>query len=75
MIARKPPSTNTITYQCEIVIFGVKRIILKISPHYQKRNEEFRASKKIKVKENLTNYLLDDKVIRDFIQQLREEEV
>ena len=66
---------NTTTDKCAVVIFGFKRTILKISPHCWKRNGEFRNSKKIKVKKNLTNWLLDKEVIKSFIQQLREEEV
>ncbi|CAH1755901.1 1415_t:CDS:10 [Entrophospora sp. SA101] len=61
--------------ECDVVIFGIRRTILKISPHLQKRNEEFHQSKKKKFRENLSQYLLDDKVIKDFVQQLREEEV
>ena len=57
MVVKKSPpeSINTITDKCEIVIFGIRRTVLKISPHCWKRNEEFRASKKVKVKENLVN--------------------
>ncbi|CAJ0866271.1 13983_t:CDS:10, partial [Entrophospora sp. SA101] len=66
---------NTTTHECDVVIFGIRRTILKISPHLQKRNEEFHQSKKKKFRENLSQYLLDDKVIKDFVQQLREEEV
>lgn len=77
MTAQKPPREpiNTTTHECDIVIFGIRRTILKISPHLQKRNEEFHQSKKKKVRENLSQYLLDDKVIKNFVQQLREEEV
>ncbi|CAG8687129.1 4855_t:CDS:2, partial [Cetraspora pellucida] len=35
---------------------------------------EFRASKKPKIKENLNNWLLDKKVIKDFVQQLDKKE-
>ncbi|CAI2186707.1 4790_t:CDS:2 [Funneliformis geosporum] len=57
------------------VIFGLLRTVLKISPHCWKRNEEFQASKKAKVKENLANWLLDKEVIKNLIQQLKEKEV
>jgi len=55
-------------------MLGVRRTVLKISPHLFKRNNEFRASKKVKIKENLTNWLLDDQVIKNFVQQLHEKE-
>ena len=74
---KQPPSetTNNITYDCDIKIFEFRRTILKISPHCWKRNEEFQASKKKKIKENLDQYLLDKKVIKDFVQQLRDEDI
>jgi len=34
-------------------MLGIRRTVLKISPHFLKRNEEFKASKKAKIKENL----------------------
>ncbi|CAG8845528.1 21784_t:CDS:2 [Gigaspora margarita] len=70
-----PEPINTTTDECEVVILGFKRTILKISSHCWKRNEEFRASQKFKVKENLANWLLDKEIIKDLVQQLREEEV
>ena len=77
MIVKSPPfePINTITIDCDIRLFNNHRTILKISPHCWKRNEEFRASKKKKVKDNLTNYLLNDKVIRDLVHQITEERV
>ena len=77
MVAKQPPPepTNTITHNCDIVIFGISRTVLKISPHCWKRNKEFQASKKVKVKENLANWLLDKEVIKNLIQQLKEKEV
>jgi hypothetical protein len=64
-MAKKPPQepANTITIDCDIEMLGIRRTVLKISPHFLKRNEEFRSSKKTKIKENLANWLLDDKVI------------
>ena len=55
--------------------FWYSPIVLKISSHYWKRNEEFRASKKVKVKENLANWLLDEQVIQGFVKQINEKEV
>jgi hypothetical protein len=48
---RQPPiePINTTTTKCEVVIFDVRRTVLKISPHCWKRNEEFRQSKKKKL--------------------------
>ena len=76
MMAKKPPQepTNTITIDCDIEMLGICRTVLKISPHCWKRNEEFRASKKTKIKENLSQWLLDDQVIKDFVQQLDKKE-
>ena len=76
MTVKKPlqEPTNTITTDCDIEMLGIRRTVLKISPHLFKRNEEFRASKKVKIKGNLENYLLDKKVVRDFIQQLDKKE-
>lgn len=76
MIGKKPSQepANTTTTDCDITILGIKRTILKISPHYQKRNEEFRHSRKKKIRENLDKYLLNDKVIKNFVQQLHEKE-
>jgi|GEM_PF-4142860 len=65
---------NTITIDCDIEMLGIHRTVLKISPHFLKRNEEFRASKKVKVKENLANWLLDKEVIKNFVQQLDKKE-
>jgi len=72
MTKQKQPSepTNTTTCNCEAVIFDVQRTILKISPHCWERNEEFKVSKKKKVKENLNKWLLDAEVIKDFVQQI-----
>jgi hypothetical protein len=74
MVAKQPPREpiNTTIHNCDAVIFDIRRIVLKISPHYWKRNEEFRDSKKKKIRENLIQYLLDDKVIKDFAQQLHQ---
>lgn len=57
MTAKKPPQEpiNTITTDCDITMLGVRRTILKISPHFLKRNDDFRTSKKGKIKENLAN--------------------
>jgi hypothetical protein len=55
-------------------MLGIRRTVLKIIPHYRKRNEEFRSSKKAKIKENLANWLLDEKIIKDFVQQLDKKE-
>jgi hypothetical protein len=72
MVIQKPPQepANTITTDCDIIILGICRTVLKISPHFLKRNEEFRQSKKKKIRENLEKWLLDDEVIKNFIQQL-----
>jgi hypothetical protein len=72
MTAKKPPQEpiNTITIDCDVEILGITRTVLKISPHFEKHNEEFRSSKKKKIRENLEQYLLDKKVIKDFVQQL-----
>ena len=74
MVAKQPPHEpiNTTIYSCDIVVFDIHRTVLKISPHYWKRNEEFRDSKKKKIRENLIQYLLDDKVLEDFVQQLHQ---
>ena len=76
MTVKKSPKepANTITTDCDIVMLGIRRTVLKISPRCWKRNEEFRASKKVKIKENLTNWLLDEKVIKNFVQQLDKKE-
>jgi hypothetical protein len=68
-----PEPDNIITTDCDITILGNRKTILKISPHFLKRNEEFRDSKKEKVRKNLAQYLLDKKVIRDLVQQISEE--
>jgi len=75
-MAKKPPQepVNTTTTDCDIEMLGIRRTVLKISPHCWKRNEEFRASKKVKIKENLANWLLDEKIIKDFVQQLDKKE-
>ena len=75
-MAKKPPQepVNTITTNCDITMFGIRRTILKISPHFLKRNDEFRISKKAKIKENLAQWLLDKEVIKDFVQQLDKKE-
>jgi hypothetical protein len=76
MTAKKPPQEpiNTITIDCDVEILGITRTVLKISPHFEKHNEEFRSSKKKKIRENLEQYLLDKKVIKDFVQQLHKKE-
>ena len=76
MTAKKSPQepANTITIDCDIEMLGIRRTVLKISPHLFKRNEEFRASKKTKIKENLSQWLLDDQIIKDFVQQLDKKE-
>ena len=76
MTAKSPPQepANTITTDCDIEMLGIHRTVLKISPHFLKRNEEFRTSKKIKIKENLDQYLLDEKIIKNFVQQLDKKE-
>ena len=72
MMVKKPPQDTT---DCDIVMLGVRRTTSKIDwPHIEKRNKEFRTSKKTKVKENLTNWLLDKKTIKDFIRQLDQKE-
>ena len=72
MTIQKPPQgpSNTITDKCDIKILGIRRKVLKISSHCWKRNEEFRNSKKKKIRENLEKWLLNNEVIKDFIQQL-----
>ncbi|CAG8736912.1 10669_t:CDS:2, partial [Ambispora leptoticha] len=76
MVAQQPPTEpiNITTTECEVVIFGVLRTVLKISPHCWKRNEEFRQSKKKKVQEHLDQYLLSKKEIRELVQQINEKE-
>jgi hypothetical protein len=76
MTEKKPlqEPANTKTTNCNITILGIKRTILKITPHYQKRNKEFRNSRKQKIKENLDKYLLDDEIIKEFVRQLHEKE-
>lgn len=56
MTVKKPPQepANTITDKCDILMLGIRRTVLKISPHCWKRNLEFKASKKVKVKDNLS---------------------
>jgi hypothetical protein len=66
---------GTVAVDCDKVIFDIKRIVLKVSPHYKKRNEEFQRSKKMKVKENLSRWLLDEEIIRNFIQQINQEDI
>jgi hypothetical protein len=77
MTIQKPPQEpiNTTTDQCDIKILGIRRIVLKISPHFLKRNEEFRNSKKKKIREKLEKWLLDNKVIKNFVQQLDNKKV
>ena len=60
MTEKKPPQEpiNTIIADCDIEILGIKRKVLKISPHFEKRNEEFRASKKAKIKNNLNQMII-----------------
>ena len=74
--SKKPPQepANIITTDCDIEMLGIHRTVLKISPHFLKRNDEFRVSKKIKIKENLSNWLLDETVIKEFVQQLDKKE-
>ena len=76
MVVKKPPQepVNTITGECDIIMLSIRRTVLKISPHCWKRNAEFQASKKVKVKDNLNQWLLDKEVIKDFVQQLHEKE-
>lgn len=76
MITKKSAQepANTIAIDCDIEMLGIRRTFLKISSHFLKRNQEFRASKKTKIKENLANWLLDNKVIKDFVQQLDKKE-
>lgn len=76
-IKKEPPiePINTTTTNCKIVIFGIHRTVLKISPHCWKRNEEFRQSKKKKVRESLNQYLLSKKEIKELVQQINEKEV
>lgn len=59
--SKKPSQepANTITTDCDIEMLGVRRTVLKINYHFLKRNEELRNSKKTKVKENLSNWLLE----------------
>jgi hypothetical protein len=56
MDTKQPPKepVGTIAIGCNKIILGFRRTVLKISPHYQKRNDEFRQSKKKKIKENLS---------------------
>lgn len=73
MVEKKTPPepTNLITDKCDIIIRGIGRTILKIDwLHLKKRNEEFRASKKKKIRENLDQYLLNPSIIKGFVQQL-----
>lgn len=76
MTEKKSPQepANTITIDCDIEMLGIRRTVLKISPHLFKRNEELQASKKAKIKENLSKWLLDDQVIKNFVQQLDKKE-
>ena len=77
MDTKQPPKEpiGVITINCNKTILGIRRTVLKISPHYQKRNEEFRTSKKKKIKENLKQWLLDEKVIKSFIQQINDNKI
>ena len=73
MVEKKTPPepTNLITDKCEVVIRGIRRTVLKIDwLHIKKRNDEFKTSKKKKIRENLDQYLLDSEIIKDFVQQL-----
>ena len=76
MTVKKPPQEpiNTTTGKCDILMLGIRRTVLKISPHCWKRNLEFQASKKTKIRNNLNQWLLDKEVIKDFVQQLHEKE-
>lgn len=63
--------TNLITDKCDVVIRGIRRTVLKIDwLHIKKRNDEFRNSKKKKIRENLDQYLLNPSIIKGFVQQL-----
>jgi len=79
MVTKKPPKEpdNPITDKCDVIIHGIRRTILKINDwsHIELHNEEFRNSKKKKIKENLDQYLLTPDVIKDFVQQIREEDM
>lgn len=68
----QPPkeSADIITTDCDKIILGIRRTILKISPHCWKRNKEFQASKKAKIRDNLKRWLLDKEVIKDFVHQI-----
>lgn len=68
-----PESANTITTDCNVLVHDVRRTVLKISPHCWKRNGEFRQSKKKKVRDHLEKYLLNEKVIKDLVQQISED--
>ena len=73
MVKKKRPKepNNPITDKCDVIIRGIRRTDLKIDwSHIDEHNEEFRNSKKKKVKENLNQWLLDKEVIKDFVQQL-----
>lgn len=75
MVAKKQPPEpiNTTTDNCNVLIHGIRRTVLKISPHCWKRNEEFRQSKKKKIRDHLEKYLLNERVIKDLVQQISED--
>ena len=75
-MVKQPPQEpiNTITDKCDILMLGIRRTVLKISPHCWKRNLEFQASKKAKIKDNLNRWLLDKEIIKEFVQQLNKKE-
>ena len=75
MVVKKQPSEpiNTTTDNCNVLVRGIRRTVLKISPHCWKRNEEFRQSQKKKVRDHLEKYLLNERVIKDLVQQISED--
>ena len=77
MASEQPPKepSGTITTDCNKVVLGIRRTILKISPHCWKRNAEFQTSKKEKIKENLSQWLLDKETIKSFVQQINQKDM
>ena len=76
MVEKKTPPepTNLITDKCEVIIRGIRRTVLKIDwLHLKKRNEEFRASKKKKIKEIRLFYSLklDNRVMNKNLKKVK----
>src|SRR5687768_6349853 len=76
-LPQKP--TNLREYECDLIINGQHFTKLEISPYYEKHNQELlEALKRKKIvlsKEELSNKLITDNLIRKLILQLDGEKV